>query len=126
VRRAPRAAASLAFGGDRAHARLVPPILRDRRRNPNGATARSRPACHRDGRRRIVSPARCHRAFDSTVHRCTGNVCRFVRPTREAEMAIRLVVTITAAPGKGSELAQGYKARCAEVMKEPGCDQFEV
>jgi len=41
-------------------------------------------------------------------------------------MAIRLVITITAAPGKGSELAQRYKARCAEVMKEPGCKQFEV
>ena len=41
-------------------------------------------------------------------------------------MAIRLVVTITAAPGKGSELAQAYQARCAEVMKEPGCEQFEV
>jgi len=41
-------------------------------------------------------------------------------------MAIRLVVTITAAPGKGAELAQAYKARCAEAMKEPGCEQFEV
>ena len=41
-------------------------------------------------------------------------------------MAIRLVVTITAAPGKGSELAQAYKARCADAMKEPGCEQFEV
>ena len=41
-------------------------------------------------------------------------------------MAIRLVVTITAAPGKGSELAQAYRARCAEVLKEPGCEQFEV
>jgi quinol monooxygenase YgiN len=41
-------------------------------------------------------------------------------------MAVRLVVTITAAPGKGSELAQAYKARCAEAMKEPGCEQFEV
>ena len=41
-------------------------------------------------------------------------------------MSVRLVVTITAAPGKGSELAQVYKARCAEVMKEPGCEQFEV
>ena len=41
-------------------------------------------------------------------------------------MAIRLVVTITAAPGKGSELAQAYRTRCAEVMKEPGCEQFEV
>ena len=41
-------------------------------------------------------------------------------------MAIRLVVTITAAPGKGSELAQAYKARCAECLKEPGCEQFEI
>ena len=41
-------------------------------------------------------------------------------------MAIRLVVTITAVPGKGAELAQGYRARCADVMKEPGCEQFEV
>ena len=41
-------------------------------------------------------------------------------------MAVRLVVTITAAPGKGNELAQAYKTRCAEVMQEPGCEQFEV
>jgi quinol monooxygenase YgiN len=41
-------------------------------------------------------------------------------------MAIRLIVTITAVAGKGSELAQGYKARCAEVIQEPGCEQFEV
>ena len=41
-------------------------------------------------------------------------------------MSVRLVVTITAAPGKGTELAQAYKGRCAEVMKEPGCEQFEV
>jgi quinol monooxygenase YgiN len=41
-------------------------------------------------------------------------------------MAVRLVVTITAAPGKGAELAQAYKARCAQIMQEPGCEQFEV
>ena len=41
-------------------------------------------------------------------------------------MSIRLIVTITAAPGKGAELAKAYGARCAEVMKEPGCEQFEV
>jgi quinol monooxygenase YgiN len=41
-------------------------------------------------------------------------------------MAIRLIVTITAAPGKGSELAQLYDAYCTEVMNEPGCEQFEV
>jgi quinol monooxygenase YgiN len=41
-------------------------------------------------------------------------------------MALRLIVKITAAPGKGSELAKLYKPRCEEVMKEPGCEQFEV
>ena len=41
-------------------------------------------------------------------------------------MAIRLVVTITAAPGKGTELARAFKARCAQIMQEPGCEQFEV
>ncbi len=41
-------------------------------------------------------------------------------------MSVRLVVTITAAPGKGSELAQVMKARCEDCMKEPGCEQFEV
>lgn len=41
-------------------------------------------------------------------------------------MAIRLIVSITAAPGKGSELARLYKARCADIRKEPGCEQFEV
>jgi quinol monooxygenase YgiN len=41
-------------------------------------------------------------------------------------MAVRLVVTITATPGKGAELAQAFRSRCAEVMQEPGCEQFEV
>lgn len=41
-------------------------------------------------------------------------------------MSVRLVVTITAARGKGTELAQVYKARCADVMNEPGCEQFEI
>jgi len=41
-------------------------------------------------------------------------------------MAVRLVVIITAAPGRGNELAQVYKARCAEAMTEPGCEQFEI
>ena len=41
-------------------------------------------------------------------------------------MPVRLVVTITAAPGKGSELAQAFRARCTECMQEPGCEQFEV
>src|ERR1700747_1456166 len=42
------------------------------------------------------------------------------------DMAGRLIVTIPAAPGEGSELAQAYKGRCEECMKEPGCEQFEV
>ena len=41
-------------------------------------------------------------------------------------MSVRLVVTLDAAPGKGVELAQVFRARCAEVMQEPGCEQFEV
>ena len=41
-------------------------------------------------------------------------------------MSIRLVVTISALPGKGAELAQAYKVRCAEAAKEPGCEQFEI
>jgi quinol monooxygenase YgiN len=41
-------------------------------------------------------------------------------------MAVRLVVTINAAPGKGGELAQLFRSRCAEAMQEPGCEQFEV
>jgi quinol monooxygenase YgiN len=41
-------------------------------------------------------------------------------------MAVRLVVSITAAPGKGAELAAAFRTRCAEVMQEPGCEQFEV
>lgn len=41
-------------------------------------------------------------------------------------MAVRLIVSITAAPGKGSELLQLYKARCADIVKEPGCEQFEI
>ena len=41
-------------------------------------------------------------------------------------MSIRLIVSITAAPGKGAELAQAYQARCAQIMQEPGCEQFEV
>ena len=41
-------------------------------------------------------------------------------------MAVRLIVTITAAAGKGSELSKLYKARCEDIVKEPGCEQFEV
>jgi quinol monooxygenase YgiN len=41
-------------------------------------------------------------------------------------MSVRLVVTIHAAPGRGAELAEAYKGRCTEVMREPGCEQFEA
>jgi len=41
-------------------------------------------------------------------------------------LAIRLVISFTAAPGKGAELAEAFRGRCAEVMTEPGCRQFEV
>ena len=41
-------------------------------------------------------------------------------------MAIRLIITISAAPGRGAEFAEAFKGRCEEVMQEPGCEQFEV
>jgi quinol monooxygenase YgiN len=54
-------------------------------------------------------------------------VLRFRRIEEEGTvMPVRLVVTITAAPGKGGELAALFKARCAEVKAEPGCEQFEA
>lgn len=40
--------------------------------------------------------------------------------------AVRLVVTITAAPGKGSELARAMAPRLADVRKEPGCEQYDL
>ena len=41
-------------------------------------------------------------------------------------MAVRLIIKMTAAPGKASELAKAYRPRCEEIMQEPGCEQFEV
>jgi len=41
-------------------------------------------------------------------------------------MAVRLVVTINAAPGKGAELAQAMKGRCEISQKDQGCEHFEV
>ncbi|MBI2170908.1 MAG: antibiotic biosynthesis monooxygenase [Chloroflexi bacterium] len=41
-------------------------------------------------------------------------------------MALRLVISINAAPGKGAELARAMAARCTEVVKELGCQQYEV
>jgi quinol monooxygenase YgiN len=41
-------------------------------------------------------------------------------------MAVRLVIQINAAAGKGGELAQAMATRCREVQGEPGCEQYEV
>ena len=41
-------------------------------------------------------------------------------------MSVRLVVTFTAAQGKGRELAQAFEKRAAECRKEPGCEQFDI
>lgn len=42
-------------------------------------------------------------------------------------MAVRLVITFTAAPGRGNDLAAAFKARCAEVtQQEHGCEQYEI
>ena len=41
-------------------------------------------------------------------------------------MSIRLVVTFTATPGKGAELAKAFEKRAAECRKEPGCEQFDI
>ena len=41
-------------------------------------------------------------------------------------MAVRLVVTFHAAPGKGAQLAQAMKARCEVSRQDAGCEQFEV
>jgi quinol monooxygenase YgiN len=41
-------------------------------------------------------------------------------------MAIRLVVTMQAAPGKRAELMEAYRERCTQAMQEPGCEQFEI
>jgi quinol monooxygenase YgiN len=41
-------------------------------------------------------------------------------------MAVRLVVTFHAAPGKGAELARAMKARCEVSRQDAGCQQFGV
>jgi quinol monooxygenase YgiN len=41
-------------------------------------------------------------------------------------MPVRLVITFNAMPGKGAELAEAMKARCAVSAKDAGCQQFEV
>jgi quinol monooxygenase YgiN len=41
-------------------------------------------------------------------------------------MAVRLIISIEAKSGQGTALAKAYEGRCREVMREPGCEQFEV
>jgi quinol monooxygenase YgiN len=41
-------------------------------------------------------------------------------------MAIRVLVPITALPGKGTELAKARAPRHAEARQEPGCEQFDL
>ncbi len=41
-------------------------------------------------------------------------------------MPLRLVVTMRAAPGKGTQLASAMAERCRAAAQEPGCDQFEI
>jgi quinol monooxygenase YgiN len=41
-------------------------------------------------------------------------------------MSVRLVISMQAKPGRGSELLKTMEARCVETRKEPGCQQFEV
>ena len=41
-------------------------------------------------------------------------------------MALRLVLTLHAAPGRGADFAAAFRKRCEEVRTEPGCEQFEI
>ncbi len=41
-------------------------------------------------------------------------------------MSVRLVVHITAKPGRGAELAQAFSKRAVDTRKEDGCIQFEA
>ena len=41
-------------------------------------------------------------------------------------MAVRLVISINAAPGKGAEFAQAFKPRCEQSRQDRGCQQFEL
>lgn len=41
-------------------------------------------------------------------------------------MAVRLVVTIAAAPGKGADFARAFTPRCEASRQDPGCQQFEL
>src|SRR5262249_45307179 len=48
------------------------------------------------------------------------------RNKEELDMAVRLAITINAAPGKGAEFAQAFRPRCEQSLKDRGCQQFEL
>ena len=41
-------------------------------------------------------------------------------------MAIRLIVQMAAKPGKLDELVERFNVRISEVVKEKGCEQYEL
>lgn len=41
-------------------------------------------------------------------------------------MQVRLIITLNAAADRGDELVDALRARAADVVTEPGCEQFEV
>jgi len=41
-------------------------------------------------------------------------------------MAVRLIVTFTAKPGKGAEMAAAFAPAAEVVLKEKGCEQYEM
>ncbi|ETW99635.1 MAG: hypothetical protein ETSY1_14275 [Candidatus Entotheonella factor] len=41
-------------------------------------------------------------------------------------MAVRIIVTMDAVPGKRDALAEAFNAICPEVEQEPGCQQYEM
>ncbi len=41
-------------------------------------------------------------------------------------MAVRLIVSMEAAPGKRDELIAAFAALCPSVQAEPGCQQYEL
>jgi quinol monooxygenase YgiN len=41
-------------------------------------------------------------------------------------MAVRLIVTFTALPGKGQDFARAFAPVIQDVLKEPGCEQYEL
>ena len=41
-------------------------------------------------------------------------------------MSVRLVITMQAKPGCGTELLEVMERRCVEAREEPGCEQFDI